>query len=445
MRRFAHAIAAVVAIASVARAEHVIVGDPEVSRPRVTTGRFAMTQLMLPSGLGVILVPDARASSVVVHLRYESGTASERPGEAGFTHVIEGLLGMASAHRTDFVAQIEAQGGWTTARAAQDHLGTTTRVPAHALERLLWLEAERMAGLADGLGPLWLARAKERTQAAWRAAYADAPYALVDRALSAGLWPARIAGHGRPVLGDGKAVEAATPELMRAFVKRRLVPNNAVLVIAGPIDAKTTRRLVERYFGWMPPRDAVLRAVNRPPRSQRIETTIKGTSSAVAVGYTARPYDPALAIAALVLAGDRHSRLYGALVDRGLASDVRAEIVRHKTAGDELRIHATPLRGTDPRSVASAIRFEVERLVTDATDAEVRQAAARIELDFYLAAENLAVRAELLAATFFAGSHGPSIFDWWPERLRELRAKDMTMVSGAFGAPVTVIGREDLP
>jgi zinc protease len=429
----ARAIAALIVIATVARAD--------VPADKLANERFPTEQFELDSGLFVILAPDPTASSVVVHVRYESGSASELPGEPGFTHVVEQLLGMGSVHVKDFDAQIDAIGGWTTARAAVDHVGTTTHAPPHALERVLWLEAERMAGLADAITEPSLARARDATLAAWRAAYVDAPYALVERELGAAMWTGKLAGYGRPVLGDGRAVATASLVQLRAFVRRRLVPNNAVLVIAGNLDAKATRRLVARYFGWMPEREHVLHAEHWIPQPAKAERTVKNASPAVVVGYHCNANSAAVAIAAHVL-GDREGRLHQRVVARGLASDVRAELVRYKVGWGELRIHATPLPGIDPKRVAAAVRSEVAAL--EVTEPEVERAITVLETELHLAAENLTVRAELLAATSWARTSGPSYFVWWPERLRKTRARDVRFTIHA-DEPVTIIGREDAP
>ncbi|HEX5216755.1 MAG TPA: hypothetical protein VFV98_14935, partial [Vicinamibacterales bacterium] len=81
MRAFASALVVIIAIASVARARLVFAPDPT-----------ATEDVHLRNGLHVILAPDPSAASVVVHVRYESGAASERPSEAGYTKLVEKLM-----------------------------------------------------------------------------------------------------------------------------------------------------------------------------------------------------------------------------------------------------------------------------------------------------------------------------------------------------------------
>ncbi|HEY5925526.1 MAG TPA: insulinase family protein, partial [Kofleriaceae bacterium] len=242
----ARAIATLVVIASVARA-----------RPVVVIDRLPVEHVDMRNGLHVILAPDDAASSVVVHVRYKSGAALERTIEAGYTNLLAKLMSAGSVHVKDFDARIEAAGGWANAQATHDYFAVTDSVPAHALDLVLWLEAERMAGLADGMTEAAVAAARDATVAEWRSAYVDEPYALVTRELQRALWVGEFARYGNPVLGDGYHAHVASVESVRRFARERLAPNHAILVVAGRFDRAAAKRLVERYFNWIPMRETV--------------------------------------------------------------------------------------------------------------------------------------------------------------------------------------------
>lgn len=231
-------VVALVAIATIAHAERA----PETT--------LAISHERLPNGLEVVLAPDPTVASVVVHVRYEGGAGDERADERGFTSIVERLAFAGSVHVRDYELRIDANGGFVGAAATLDHLSVWEQVPAGALDLALFLEAERMAGLADGMTDAAVTAARDAVNAAYRSAYVDQPYGLAAREVQRALWPD---GHRNraELLGDG-VLAHATRDRLRAFVRARMRPNNATLVVVGNFDADKTSALVRRYFAWIP-------------------------------------------------------------------------------------------------------------------------------------------------------------------------------------------------
>ena len=63
--------------------------------------------------------------------------------------------------------------------------------------------------------------------------------------------------YGRPVIGWHHEIEKLNREDALAFYRRFYAPNNAILVIAGDVDAKDIRPMAERTFGQVPPQPAI--------------------------------------------------------------------------------------------------------------------------------------------------------------------------------------------
>jgi zinc protease len=424
------AIAALVIVASVAHADRKLVA-PE---------SLPIEHMQLANGLQVILARDASATAVAIHVRYEAGAASERSTEAGYTHLVETLLGEGSVHVKDFTARIEAAGGWATTATTTDALAMTEQVPAHALELALWLEAERMAGLADGITATGLAHARELIHAEWRAAYVEDPHALVAREVQRALWTG--VRDGAAVLAD---IPAADVEAVRRFARERLVPNRATVVIAGRFDVAATRTLVRRYFAWIPAREGAVESVHDTiePRTSALTTTVKDPVAKVVVAFRCEPFTPAIDVIGQLLANGTSSRLVAALVNTGLASEVHSEVTRTRAA--ELRLVATPAPGIDPARVALALHAELARLrAQPPTTAEVLRAASPLVTDFHLAMENLVVRAELLATWTAYGRRRLS--QQWSTSLSRMSTEAVgAAISRWLGehAAVTVIGQPE--
>jgi zinc protease len=419
-------------IASIARARVAPAVDP-----------LPVEDFQLRNGLRVLLAPDVAASSVVVHVRYEAGTASEQAGEAGYTALLAKLMSAGSVHVTDFDTRIEAVGGWSTTAATSDYLAATEQVPAHALVLVLWLEAERMAGLADGMTANGIATARAAVQAEWQAAYGEEPFALVTREVERALWTGELAARGNPVLGDGVAVKVADAEAVRRFARARLQPNNAILVVAGRFELAAAKQQVERYFGWIPVRDAVRsRKITITPHDVAIERVAKDPVAKVVVAFRCEPFDPAFEVAARLVSSQLQR-----LVDAKLASELHTELVRQRAG--ELRITALPAERVETAKLVEAIRNELATLRRHPpTPRDVARAAALVDAEFLVAVENVAVRADLLASWAVYGSGGGSLVSEWRRRLASVSAADM---QGALAqwlaeqAAVIVSGRPEGP
>ena len=363
-----------------------------VAHADVPTTELPVTAVVLPNGLRVLIAPDPSVSSVVVHVRYGSGAADD---DHGYAHLAERLMFDGSVHvkSGDFDARIDAVGGWTSSTTAADHLSVFELVPAEATPLVLWLEAERMAGLADGITEAGLAREVAGIANERRAAYDRHGYGLVARAVERSLWG--TGANGRDVLGDGVAPTLAT---IRAYVRGHLVPNNATLVIAGDVDVSATLELVRRDFGWIPrgPRVPLIAADDRAlPAASTVVVADPIPKAVVAFRTSAddAPDTMALEIAAALL-GKRASHV---LVDGGLAADVHAELV-HQARGGELRISATAKPGVDPSQLATAITRTIAELrAHEPSSDELSRSRTAVEAELVESFETLAVRADALA------------------------------------------------
>jgi zinc protease len=63
--------------------------------------------------------------------------------------------------------------------------------------------------------------------------------------------------YGRPIIGWRQEIEKLDREDALAFYKRFYAPNNAILVIAGDVDAKEVRPMVEKAYGGIPAQPAI--------------------------------------------------------------------------------------------------------------------------------------------------------------------------------------------
>jgi len=278
-------------------------------------------QFTLANGLRVVVHTDRKAPVVAVSVWYDVGSKHEPKGRTGFAHLFEHLMFNGSENAPgDFFEPLKTIG-------ATDLNGTTwydrtnyfETVPTAALDRALFLESDRMGYLTGAITQGVLDEQRGVVQNEKRQGD-NQPYGLLSYKLTENLFPV---GHpyGHDTIGSMADLDAASLNDVKDWFRGHYGPNNAVLVLAGDVDARAARPLVEKYFG----------RIARGPESARptapVPTlaapkydTIKDRVAQVmvtrnwAVPGLNDPDSAALEVAAGVLGGLSSSRLDNALV-----------------------------------------------------------------------------------------------------------------------------------
>jgi predicted Zn-dependent peptidase len=274
----------------------------------------------LANGLKVIVHTDRKAPIVAVSTWYDVGSKHEPKGKTGFAHLFEHLMFNGSENAPgDFFEPLKQVG-------ATDFNGTTSfdrtnyfeTVPKQALERALFLESDRMGYLLGAITQEVLDEQRGVVQNEKRQGD-NQPYGLVYYKVLEELLGGTPYGHN--VIGSMEDLDAASLEDVKNWFRSHYGPNNAVLVLAGDIDAKTARPLVEKYFGGIKAGpESRLPAVTVPTLAQPKTVTMKDRVAATMILKTwAVPglNDPdavPLEVFGEVLGGLASSRLDNALV-----------------------------------------------------------------------------------------------------------------------------------
>jgi zinc protease len=335
----------------------------------------------LPNGLTTIVHTDRKAPVVAVSVWYHVGSKDEPPGKTGFAHLFEHLMYNGSENADgEFFVPLEQVG-------ATDYNGTTwfdrtnyfESVPTPALELALFLESDRMGHLLGAVTQEKLDNQRGVVQNEKRQGD-NQPYGLVEYAQLAALFPP---GHPyrHSTIGSMQDLDAASLEDVRQWFRTHYGPNNAVLVLAGDIDAATARPLVEKWFGAIPagPEPKPVEAPVPVHETTRRETMHDRVATArlyrnwVAPGMTHED-STLLATAAAVLGGLSTARLENALVrDEKLAVAVSGSLQPfEKVSLIELTVDVRP--GVDPRTVEQRMDQIVHQFLVDGpTEDEVQR------------------------------------------------------------------------
>lgn len=323
-------------------------------------------KFILKNGLTLIVHDDRKAPIVSVNVWYHVGSKNEKRGKTGFAHLFEHLMFNGTEHfDTDYFKALEKIG-------ATDLNGTTNtdrtnyfqNVPTPALDTALWMESERMGHLLGVITQGKLDEQRGVVQNEKRQGE-NQPYGLVYQTLTENTYPA---GHpySWTVIGSMDDLNAASLDDVKEWFRSYYGPNNAVISIAGDVDAKTAREKVELYFGAIPPGPPVIKhdvwiakmqASKRMTMQDRVPQAMVLKSWNIPQVYSRD--GELLTLAAAILGQGRTSRLYKRLVLKDQTATNASAFASLREIGGQFTIQAMVRPGADVAAVEKAIDEEL--------------------------------------------------------------------------------------
>ncbi len=218
-------------------------------------------QYRLDNGLRLVTAPAATGQVAAINLWYGVGSRHEVPGRTGFAHLFEHLMfeGSGNAAKGEHFRLIEALGGELNASTSSDRTNYYETVPEHALDLALWLEADRLATLRDGVTQEVLDNQRDVVKNERRQRYDNQPYGTAFERILAHAYPEGHPYH-HPTIGSMEDLDAADLDYVLSFHKTHYGPDNLVLSVVSSLDSEDVYRRVEKYFGGIPPRETVAEA-----------------------------------------------------------------------------------------------------------------------------------------------------------------------------------------
>ncbi len=241
-----------------------LIGDVSAETPPTSV---PLTRFTLDNDLQVVVIPDHRTPVVTQMIWYKVGSADETPGKSGLAHFLEHLMFKGTEKHAvgEFSRIVHRVGGNQNAFTSTDFTAYFQRVPREQLPTMMNLEADRMTGLVlkdENVLPERDVVLEERNMRV-----ANSPAARLIEQIQGALYLNHP--YGRPIIGWRQEIEKLDREDALAFCRRFYAPNNAILVIAGDVEAADVRPLVEQTFGSIPAQPAITRiAFDRLSRSR---------------------------------------------------------------------------------------------------------------------------------------------------------------------------------
>ncbi|WP_234819598.1 MULTISPECIES: M16 family metallopeptidase [Sinorhizobium] len=420
--------------------------------PEVTTaagdwrGGPEIANFLLDNGMEVVVTPDHRMPTVTQMVWYKAGGADAPPGKSGIAHFLEHLMfkGTRNHPAGEFDARVAEIGGKQNAFTGFDYTAYHQTVTPEALGTIMEFEADRMRHLV--LTDAVIAPERDVVLEERRMRYENNPSARRYWALQATLYqnhPYRI-----PRIGWMHEIEQLNREDAEAFYDRYYAPNNAVLVVAGDVDATTVRKLAEKTYGAAP------RGRDLPPRvrpqepEQNTKRTVVLTDPRVTVpsfrkswvttsyGSSEAGEAEALDLLSEILGGGTRSRIYQELiVKQGIVSSGGAYFNGTSLDPSSFSVYGAPRGDATIEDVENAIDAEVQKIIdTGVTDVELEKAKNRLVRSMIFAGDRQRGLAEIYGRALAIGRTVDDLHAW-PLRIRAVTPAEAQSVAWKYLNP----------
>lgn len=277
-------------------------------------------QKTLANGLKIVLAEDRSRPVTNLQVWYHVGSKDEKTGRTGFAHLFEHMMfrGSKNLAPEEHMRLVREAGGVVNAYTSFDMTVYWETFPSNYLERMLWMEADRMSSL--DVSEENFKKEREVVKEERRMRYENPPYGTLMETVLKNTFVQYPYKHSP--IGSMEDLNQASIADVKAFHDLYYVPNNATIVMVGDFDAAQAFALIEKHFAGIPKGKPVPRVTaTEPAQTAMRELTVKDKKApldAVVAAYhlpsMGHPDSYALEIASSILSSGQSSRLYKRLV-----------------------------------------------------------------------------------------------------------------------------------
>jgi zinc protease len=355
----------------------------------------------LDNGLMVLLKPVRTSPVATFWIWYRVGSRNEVPGCTGVSHWVEHMMfkGTPTFGKGAVFRLVNKNGGVNNALTFTDFTNYHETLPSDRIDLALQIESDRMVNALFDPAEV----ASERTVIiSEREGAENDPRFWLDEAVQAATF--QVHSYHHETVGWKSDLQAITRDDLYRHYKTYYAPVNAVVVAAGDFDADEMLARVETRLGAIPRGETIpaMRCVEPRQEGERRVTLRRSapTSYFQANFHGPKADDPdffPVFVLKGVLAGvslmsyygkgavSKSSRLYRALVETELASDVNCGF-RMTIDPGTIEITAAACRGVAPAKIERAIFDELEKIQREPmSDEEFDQIVKQTEAQFVYA------------------------------------------------------------
>ena len=371
----------------------ILVSTTCTKTPQADDLKINYEKYIMPNGLEVILHTDHSDPIISYAIMYHVGSSRETPGKTGFAHLFEHLLfgGSENVPSGTFDKIIEGVGGNNNGFTERDITTYYEMFPKNALEKILWLESDRMGFFINSVTKHTLAVQQNVVSNEKRQVEDNSPYGFTDYVIDKNLYPPNHP-YNWEVIGEMADLKNASLEDVKAYYEHFYGPNNATLVLAGDFNADSVKLMINKYFGEIKSHGEVAKRSAMIPTLQKTVKFYHVDNFAnvpeitmvwpVTQSYQKDTY--ALDFLAKILADGKKAPLYKVLVkEKKLTSRTSAYNNSSELAG-EFTIKIRANEGVSLKAIEDGIFEAFDRFEKDGiTEKDIERVKASSEKSFY--------------------------------------------------------------
>jgi zinc protease len=415
----------------------ILIGAACSKAPQTDKLKISYEKYVMPNGLQVILHTDNSDPMISYAIMYHVGSSRETPGKTGFAHLFEHLLfgGSENVPTGTFDKIIEGAGGTNNGFTTRDITTYFEMFPKNALEKVLWLESDRMGFFINSITQRTLAIQQNVVSNEKRQGEDNTPYGFTDYVISKNLYPSSHP-YNWEVIGEMADLKNATLDDVKSYYEHFYGPNNATLVLAGDFNADSVKQMITKYFGEIKAHGEV---ASRTAQIPTLDKTVKlyhednfanvpeiNMVWPVAQSYQKDAY--ALDFLAKILADGKKAPLYKVLVkEKQLTSRTSAYNNSGELTG-EFTITVRANEGKTLKEIEDAVNEAFTRFEKDGiTEKDIERVKASSEKAFYEGINSVLGKSIQLASynTFL---NDPGFIEKDIENIKAVTLNDVKMV-----------------
>ena len=398
------------------------------------TAAASVTETTLDNGLTVLIQEVHTAPVAAFMVWYRVGSRNETAGITGISHLLEHMMfkGTPTYGKGEISKLLQKNGATFNAGTSLDYTVYFEVLASDRLELAMKIEADRMvhATIPDEEHRLEMTVVRselERNE--------DNP----TRALYLEAMAQAFKAHPYhwPTIGWRTDVEQIRTSQIRDYYKSHYMPNNATVVVVGDVDRDQVLAMVKRHFS------SIAKGTDPPPMTtvepaqmgeRRFKIRKPGDTRYLLAAYRnpvlTHPDNYALDVLSIILGHGQTSRLYQAVVEKKIATDVDAS---NDTGKDPLLfiVQATVAPGSSLEKTEAALFAEIDRLKREpVTAGELQRAKKQVEASFVYSKDSIRSLAQQLG--YYNTVATWRYLDGYLDHVRAVTAADVQRVASAY-------------
>ncbi len=400
-------------------------------------GKAKVHRFVLPNGLRLFVQESKLAPIFSYQTWYDVGSRDEEPGLSGIAHLFEHMMFKETKNMRQgvFDKTMESNGARDlNAFTSTDYTAYVQSLPIEALDLVAKLESERMCHLL--LTKKQFESEREVVHNERRQRNENNPEGQMFEELQKLAF--KVHPYGRPVIGFEEDLNRMTTADCEKFYGEFYTPNNAVISVVGDVKPEKVLAIITKHYGKVAPSKITRPEIQVEPEQREEKVLNMSLNVQVEKAYMAykipiadHPDQTPISVLAAILSTGRSSRLYRALVDKGVTIDIGAGANPGKDAG-LFYVTFSAQAGKKASDAIKAIDDEFATIMNKPiSEEELRRAKNKLQTEFFMGLGTNSARANFVAQNeIVLGDYKKAVRAL--EELEEVTAEDVMRVTKSY-------------